>query len=182
MKFNRLFLIFSLVLFSCGSDDSDSDTNGGGGDCPKTPTDQVAQGNFRGTAFTSPGGSYFERTGPTGNVYQCTIFVSEKTGGSCIFPDFKEGNKTILFSIDELEPQTITVSNSLENNNSTLNFNSISTGTDIETIAELSCGVIDIKTVDTDKGEISGSVIATGVDGSKIDGNFTLTFCDKEVF
>ena len=182
MKLNRLFLILSLVLFSCGSDDSDSDTNGGGDDCPKTPTDQVAQGNFKGTAFTSPGGSYFKSAGGTNTGYTGVIFIAEKTGGSCVFPEFEDGDGRILFSIESLEAQTITLSASGGDNTSTLNFNSTINDPDPITDAELSCGIIEIKTVDTDKGEISGSVIATGVNGSKIDGNFTLTFCDASAF
>ena len=187
MKFNRLLLIFVLVLFSCGSDDDAGSSNNDNVDqseCSKTPTDQVAQGNFKGRAFTSPGGSYYELPGPTGNIFQGAIFTANKIDDSgCVFPDF-EGSVTgkILFSLDKLEPQTISFSAAGDNGESVLNFNSTPTGSDVDVDIELACGLLEIKSVDTDKGELTGSIIATGVNGSKIDGNFTLAFCDRNSF
>lgn len=175
-----------LLITSCSSDDDSSNsgvTDAGSGstnECPSTPTDQVAQGNFSGTDFTSSGGTYLDRSFGEQTDFFCRIYVKSPISiDDCSFPEFDGTQDSILFSIASLEAQTINVSEEFTIGDNgelppTLSFNRI--GTEF-TEAELSCGTIIIDGLN-DVDQLTGSVIATGVDGSSIDGNFVLDFCN----
>jgi len=157
-------LFISTILTSCGSDDSDNGSNNCG-----DYTDQIAQGNFKGENFTVQGGTH----SVLGPKYFCRIYVSEKTGGSCGFPQFGGNEGVVIFSIPNLDANSYTLSDESGAEN-TLNFNSIENSiTEIE-LAE--CGKIEI--YENNGNIVTGRVFAKGQDGSKIDGNFTLELCN----
>lgn len=164
-----------IVNTSCSSDDGD------GGDsssnCSTTITDQTAQGNFRGISFTSPGGSYREQNFDGEISYFCRINVKDPIDvNDCVFPDFEGTQDTILFGLSSLEAQNISLSDDLSQgvDNITLNFNRIdNNGTE----AELACGSLVIDGLNA-AGQLTGSIVARGVEGSSINGNFVLDLCE----
>ncbi len=175
--------ILAFVLFlgitSCSS--SDDDSSGGGNGCSKTITNQIAQGSFMGTTFTSQGGVYRDQSFGDETRFFCTINVKSPTGGSCFFPEFEGDDDTILFSIDSLDAQTFDVTDEFSTDGSipkTLSFNRItSENGESLTINELSCGRIVIDGLN-DSDQLTGSVVATGLEGSLINGNFVLDLCE----
>lgn len=174
MKITRYILfafIVTLALVACKSDDG----GGGGGETENcTVADsQTAQGNFRGADFVSPGGTYIEAPG-NGNGFNCAIYVKSPTNEDCVFPLFAGTQDIILFSIDALEPQTLTIS---EFGGATiLNFNRI---VDNTTEVELgTCGVLEITSYDEVAGELSGTIVAIGQGNSTINGSFVLSLCE----
>ena len=158
-----------LMLQSCGSDD---DSGGGSDDCPNL-SDQPVQGSFRGTDFVSPDAFYKALTFGGTTTYRADIYTKQRTDGDCAFPLFEGSQDNILFSIPSLEAQTITLSDTGSN---TLNFNRIANGvTEIELAV---CGTIEITTYNATTGELQGTVVARGQEGSVVNGNFTLQLCD----
>lgn len=172
-------LIVSLVavigLLSCSSDD-DKGSEGNNGECPKSIANQVARGNFKGTNFEVTGGIYIDQSFDGTARFFCSIHVKEVTGGNCSFPTFEGSNDTVLFTLTSLEAQTFDVNDEISTDGvirPTLNFNRTK---GIETEAELSCGRIIINGLN-DNDQLTGSVVATGVEGSTINGNFVLDLC-----
>ena len=167
--FAALVITGALLVQLCGSDD---DSSGGGDNCTNA-TNQAVQGNFRGTSFVSPDAFYKELTFGGNTTYRVDIYTKERTDGDCVFPLFDGSQDTILFSIPSLEVQTVTLS---ETGSNTLNFNRVADGvTEIELAV---CGTIEITNYNEATGEIEGTVIARGQEGSLVDGNFTLQLCD----
>ena len=168
----KLIVILSGILLLVASCNKSNDDDGGGtSNCTAVAT-QAAQGNFKGTAFTSPGGTYIENPG-TATGYRCTIYVKSPNNTDCVFPTFDGTQDTILFSINSLENQTITLSDTSGSN--TLSFNRIDgTTTDIE-LAE--CGEIKITSFNATSEILQGTIIAKGQDGSEINGSFQLSLC-----
>ncbi len=164
-----------LVNISCSSDDG-GDGNSSSS-CSTTITDQTAQGNFRGISFTSPGGSYREQNFDGEISYFCRIYVEDSLDvNDCVFPDFEGTQDTILFGLSSLEAQNISLSDDLSQgvDNITLNFNRID---DTGTESELACGTLVIDGLNA-VSQLTGSIVATGVNGSTINGNFVLDFCE----
>ena len=194
-KIGTLLLVGFLTITSCGADDENSNVGMESIlsnnerlliDCPKSASDQVVQGNFKGIPFVSPGGSYRDQSFGGEEAYSCRIYIKSPLGtGDCAFPKFEGYGDTILFSLNSLEPQTFEISDQFNSEsqayNNTLKFNRISED-DGTTIVELSCGVITITEYDALTGELFGTVVAKGMEGSTIDGNFVLDFCDKSIF
>ncbi|WP_010523063.1 hypothetical protein [Aquimarina agarivorans] len=167
-----------ILGISCGSDDSD-DNGGGNANCNAPALiDQVAQGNFRGAAFTVQGGTYRSQQVNSTDKYFCRIHIKEQTGGSCAFPEFEGTNDAIIFSLPTLEIQTITYTDLDVTNSdalaSQLSFNRIAE----ETSVELSCGTLNITELDSETNQLKGNVTAEGVEGSIINGNFVLDLCE----
>ena len=131
--------------------------------------DQVAQGNFKGVDFTTQGGTYRSQFGE----FFCRIYVSALTGGDCAFPQFGGNEGVIIFSLSNLEAQTITLSD-VAGEGESLNFNSTEQG--VTEVELASCGKIEI--LSNDANTVSGRLIAQGQDGSSINGNFTLNLCE----
>jgi len=164
-----LVLTAGFAFQSCSSSD---DSSSGGGDCPNLAS-QVAEGNFRGTAFTSPGGVYKDFSFDGDPLWRIDLYVKDRTGGSCLFPEFEGTQDVILFSIPSLEPQTITFSETGEN---TLNFNRIvGNVTEVELAV---CGTLNITSYNSNTGELQGNIVARGQDGSVVNGNFALDLCN----
>lgn len=161
-----------LMLHSCSSDD-DSSADGNEDSCGEV-TNQPVQGNFRGESFVSPDAFYKEFNFGGMTTYRVDIYTKERIDGDCVFPFFEGAQDNILFSIPTLDVQTITLSESGEN---TLNFNRIVNGVTQIELAE--CGEINITNYNATTGEIQGTVYAKGQEGSVVDGNFTLQFCDN---
>lgn len=183
-KFLKVFGVIATTLIlitSCSSDDGDGGDSSS--DCSTTITDQVAQGNFRGISFTSPGGTYRDISFDGEEDYICKIFVTAPIDNtSCVFPDFgTTTTDTLLFGLSSLEAQTFNVESDFDfgdNQPPTLNFNRID---DNQTTVELSCGVIIIDGLNA-SGQLTGSIVAIGVEGSSINGNFVLDLCDTSSF
>jgi hypothetical protein len=164
-----LVLTVGFAFQSCSSSD---DSSSGGGDCPNLAS-QVAEGNFRGTAFTSPGGVYKDISFGGDPLWRIDLYVKDRTGGSCFFPEFEGTQDIILFAISSLEPQTITFSAIGQN---TLNFNRIvGNVTEVELAT---CGSVEITSYNADTGELQGNIVARGQNGSVVNGNFTLALCE----
>ena len=161
-------IIGSLIVQSC---DSDDDSPSGGDNCPDL-VNQTAQGNFRGTDFVSQGGFYKDFSFGGEASFRIDLYVKERTGGDCFFPVFDGTQDIILFSIPSLEPQTINFS---EIGDNTLNFNRIVNG--VTEIELATCGTVEITNYDTLTGELEGNLFARGQDGSVVNGNFTVEFC-----
>lgn len=180
-----------LLMTSCSSDDSESSNNNSTDSgiieessttCETTPTDQIAQGIFKEDSFTASGGAYREQNFGDKVNYFCTIYVKSPIDlEACIFPEFEGTDDTIIFSLSSLEAQTIELSNDLTQgfDTVTLNFNRIDL--EGETKTELGCGTLIIDGINEDN-QLTGSVIANGDNGSTIDGNFVLDFCDSSSF
>lgn len=161
-------IIGGLMMQSCSS----SDDSSSGGNCPSL-SDQLAQGNFRGIEYTSPGGVYKDFSFGGDPLWRIDLYVKNRTGGSCLFPEFDGTQDVILFSIPSLEPQTINFSESGEN---TLNFNRIEGN--VTTVELATCGRVVITSYDSNTGELQGNIVARGQEGSIVNGNFTLQLCD----
>lgn len=144
-------------------------TDGGGGVTCGNIMNQDAQGTFKGVDFVNQGGSYRLQAGS----YFCRILVTEPIGGDCFFPEFGGNEGSILFSLPNLDPQTITFSD-VAGEGESLNFNSIDNGvTNVELAV---CGELEVlSSTDT---TLNGRIVAIGQDGSTINGNFTLTICE----
>lgn len=164
-----LVITGGLILQSCSSDDGSS---GGGGNCPDIEN-QTAQGNFRGTDFVSPGGVYKDFSFGGDPLWRIDLYVKDRTGGSCLFPEFDGSQDVILFSIPSLEPQTINFSESGDN---TLNFNRIAGN--ITEVELATCGSVEITSYNATTGELQGRIVARGQEGSTVNGSFTLDLCD----
>jgi hypothetical protein len=168
--FTVLIITGSLFMQSCGSDDDSS--NGGSDNC-LTLTDQPVQGNFRGTSFVSPAGFYKVYNNGGTTTYRGEIYVKENLESDCFFPTFEGSQDIILFPLPSLDVQTITLS---ETGDNTLNFNRI---VDVETQIELAtCGTVSITNYNEVTGELQGTVVAIGQEGSTVNGNFTLLLCE----
>ncbi len=172
---NLLSVIFvATLVLSCSS----SDDGGGGTSNCADPIDQTAQGNFQGENFVSPGGTFSLAPGGD-NGYTCRVYVEMRTGGSCTFPTFGDGElpqDSILFPIDDLSLSTYTYS---DTGGAAINFNRNTVEDNVPvTIAELStCGTVTITEHDTDADTLTGTISAIGQDGSEINGTFVLDLC-----
>jgi len=160
-----ILIISSLFLTSCSSDDTDNNNS----DCGNI-LDQPAQGTFKGSPFIVENGTHRLQFGE----YFCRIYVSDKIGGDCLFPDFGGNEGVILFSLPNLEPQTLTLSD-VSGEVNTLNFNSQAIDPPGTLIELAKCGQIEItsSTLTT----VTGRLIAESREGSTINGNFTLDLC-----
>lgn len=175
MKFAPYILFTFLVTVSLVACKSDDGGNGGGGEAAncEVADAQTAQGNFRGADFVSQGGTYIEAPG-NGNGFSCAIYVKNPTNTDCVFPLFAGTQDIILFSIDALEPQTLTLS---EFGGATfLNFNRVVDNTSEIELA--TCGVLEITSYDEAAGELRGTVIAIGQENSVVNGSFVLSLCE----
>ena len=163
-----ILMIISTLLSSCSSDDSQENSI-----CDEI-IEQPAKGVFRGFNFTVNGGDFRSQF----DEYFCRIHVFEVTGGSCTFPEFEPIQGSIIFSLSNLSPQTINLSDVLGEGES-LNFNTIETiDNESVTVVELAtCGKIEI--TEASENMITGRVVATGQKGSTINGNFTLDLCQN---
>jgi len=177
--FSYLIALLMFGFLSC-SDEDDSTTDEGS---DETTTcleylNQEAQGEFQGESFTAQGGTYSEFFGE----YRCKIYVNELIGGDCSFPEFGGNEAVIIFSLEALELQSITFTDTAEIGETvnTLNFNSIVLEDNVSvTVVELAtCGALEITDVDLENNTVSGTIVAKGQEGSFINGNFTLDFCE----
>jgi len=160
----------SNVTGSTGNNDDDDDDNSGGDVTCEPFINQDAQGSFRGVDFVNQGGSHRLQQNDT---YFCTILVTEVIDGDCFFPVFGGNEGSILFSLPNLEPQTITLSDVVGEGES-LNFNTINGTT--TTVEQAVCGELEVlSSTDT---MVMGRVTAIGQQGSTINGNFTLMLCE----
>lgn len=160
-------ILAGVLLQSCNSSDDSSGSN-----CP-TLIDQPAQGSFRGTSFVSPDAYYRVSTFGQTTMITARIYVREAIDGDCLFPFFGEPEDVILFGLPSLEVQTISLQ---ETGDNTLNFNRIVDGvTEVELAV---CGTIEITSYNETTGELQGTITAKGQEGSTVNGNFTLQFCD----
>lgn len=150
--------IFICTLTSCSGNDETSAK-----DCESgTIANQDAKGVFKGKSFTYKA-AYYKKF--VDDSYSFTIHV-EDLAGNCS----SVSKNSILFRLDSLQPQSITLS--LKNN---VNFNTTITN---EVNAEIAtCGKIEVISV-TSGGTVSGRIVAEGADGSTINGNFTAELCD----
>lgn len=161
----------TLTTVSCsGSDDSNESG------CPSL-INQAVQGNFRGTGFVSPEGFLKVTQFGETTIIRGDIYVKERIGGSCFFPEFEGTQDNILFPLPSLEVQTITLQDSGDN---TLNFNRIVITEDgpVTEVELAECGTIEITSYNEDTGVMQGTVVARGQFGSTVNGNFTLMTCD----
>lgn len=171
--------IFSLTSCMEYDDDGlpdigDGDTENPDVDCAEI-IDQLAQGNFKGTDFTYTGGSYASQDSTNTN-YICHIHINTSLTGNCL-PEYGENQDIdeIIFSLDSLAAQTMTFQ---ESGGSTLNFNRFVVS-DSTTLTELAvCGTMYIDSIGTTDNKVYGRVTATGQEGSTINGNFQLDFCE----
>lgn len=149
--------IFICTLSSCSSDETSTK------DCESgTIKNQDAKGVFKGENFTYKV-AYYKKF--IDNSYFFTIYIEDLTGNCSSI-----AKNSIIFTLDNLQPQSITLS--LQNN---INFNTTVTN---EIDAEIAtCGKIEIISV-TSNGTVSGRLVAEGADGSTINGNFTAELCD----
>lgn len=162
-----------LVATSCSSDDSsdgDGDNNGDINSVCTTIFDQPAQGTIYGKEFTNQGGTYRE----TFDQYFCRLYVSKVTGGDCAFPEFGGNESVLLFSLPNLNPQTLMLSD-IVGEGEILNLNSQSLG--VTNVDPAVCGKIEI--LSRTSTTVTGRLIANWEDGSTINGNFTLTLCTE---
>ncbi|WP_440879549.1 hypothetical protein [Tenacibaculum sp. C7A-26P2] len=166
------FILITIVL-SCSSNDDEANLSNNCGDFKE----QTAQGNFRGKSFTVKGGTYKK----VFDDYSFTLFIYEETSGDpCFVPQFNEGQDVINITLSSAEPQSITISNTGQSGTDMLSFirtTQDSNGASID--SELSeCGTIEIISVDSTTKALKGRVVAKGVQGSEINGNFTLQLCE----
>jgi len=165
---------FQALLDELGNDcmietDGNDDDDGGGDVTCEDFIDQDAQGSFRGVEFVNQGGSYRLQSGS----YFCRILVTAPIGGDCFFPEFGGNEGSILFSLPNLEPQTIILSDVIGEGES-LNFNTIENGATV--VEQAVCGELEVlSSTDT---MVMGRVTAIGQQGSTINGNFTLMLCE----
>ncbi len=166
------FILITSVL-SCSSNDDEANLSNNCGDFKE----QTAQGNFRGKSFTVKGGTYKK----VFDDYSFTLFIYEETSGDpCFVPQFNEGQDVINISLSSAEPQTITISNTGQSDTNMLSFirtKQIPNGVSVD--AETSnCGTFEIVSIDSTTKVLTGRVVAKGVEGSEINGNFTLQLCE----
>lgn len=177
---------FLFLIFACTDSELiiEGENVGGGSTASTTTTncddltfvDQDAKGVFTGTNYTYQKAYYTHFQVGGVNNYRMKILINTPTGGSCTFPEYGEGqaNQSILFSINNLETQTIEFQ---ETGSSTLNFNSINGN--VTNIELATCGTFELVSYDSDAGKVYGKITGKGQQGSTINGKVTFELCEN---